>query len=106
MIYILDTHAIVWFLENDPRLGQSASGVFYNPHCRLGVPSIVYCELRHLAKKKKMEKSFEKISEYMKSDPRFELLPLDEGVVDCLEGQLDIHDDIIVATALSFQKQH
>ena len=61
MTYVLDTHAIVWFLTNDRRLGLAARRVLEDGQSRLIVPAIVLAELRHLAAIARVPFSFDKI---------------------------------------------
>ena len=104
MISVLDTHAIVWFLQNDARLGKAASFLLEDPKARFAVPTLVLCELSHLSRKAKLNHSFPKILDFLKADRRFEILSLDEAVIPFLSHQLDIHDDVILATALALEK--
>lgn len=41
MIYIADTHPVVWFLEGNPRLGNNAKAVLSDPQTHLVIPTIV-----------------------------------------------------------------
>jgi len=36
--YILDTHALIWFLEGNPRLGAGAKAVLENENSELILP--------------------------------------------------------------------
>lgn len=48
MVYVPDTHAIVWFLDKDPRLSPAAKNTLANPNTVLIVPTIVLVEITHL----------------------------------------------------------
>nr|HID13157.1 hypothetical protein [Anaerolineae bacterium] len=39
--YIVDTHTLAWYLDDDPRLGAQAEAVLDDPHVRIIVPAIV-----------------------------------------------------------------
>lgn len=43
MIYVLDTHAVVWFLEGSSRLGSAAKEAISDPAGELVIPTIVLC---------------------------------------------------------------
>ena len=40
MIYVLDTHALVWAIENDPRLSAAAKAVMTNPTAEFVIPTV------------------------------------------------------------------
>lgn len=103
MIYGLDTHAIVWFFQDDPRLSVKVGELLGNPSSRFLIPTLVLCELHALSQKKKTD--FPKILQYLKGDDRFEMVPLDEKVVASLPTGLDIHDAVIVATLLAVAQE-
>ena len=42
--YVLDTHALVWYLEGNPRLGQDAKTVMDDPHSEMILPIIALAE--------------------------------------------------------------
>jgi len=42
--YVVDTHALVWFLEGNPRLGANAKAVLEDLASELIVPVIVLSE--------------------------------------------------------------
>lgn len=103
MIYGLDTHAIVWFFQDDPRLSVKVGDLLANQTSRFLIPTLVLCELHALAQKKRTD--FPKILQYLKGDDRFEIIPLDEKVVVSLPAGLDIHDAVIVATLLAVAQE-
>ena len=40
MIYVLDTHAIAWFVENDARLSANARLILEDPASELVIPTM------------------------------------------------------------------
>jgi PIN domain nuclease of toxin-antitoxin system len=44
MKYVVDTHALIWFLEGNPRLGASAKTVLMDPISELILPAIALAE--------------------------------------------------------------
>jgi PIN domain nuclease of toxin-antitoxin system len=46
--YILDTHALIWHLEGNPRLGHKARAVIDDPQSELVLPVIALAEAFHL----------------------------------------------------------
>ena len=58
MVYVLDTHAVVWFLEGSSRLGAAARVALSDPVADLVIPTIVsgggwipVCEETHLGRR-------------------------------------------------------
>jgi len=103
MIYVVDTHALIWFLEGNKRLGAEARQILRDENQHLLIPSIVLAEAKDLAAKGKTRLTFEEVLEAM-SDPRCLIYPLDIAVVRAMPHRLDIHDAIICATALVYHK--
>jgi PIN domain nuclease of toxin-antitoxin system len=100
MRYILDTHALLWHLSNDARLGADAKRVLNDPRALLIVPVLVLAEAKHAADRKRLPIAFERVLQAILVSPRLTVFPMDLYTVQHLSSQLDIHDSIIVATAL------
>lgn len=45
MIYVVDTHAVVWFLEGDSRLSKAARDALNDANIQLVMPTIVLAEI-------------------------------------------------------------
>jgi PIN domain nuclease of toxin-antitoxin system len=101
--YVLDTHALVWHLTNDPRLGSSARSILDDDDSHLVVPIIVLAEAKYIADRKRVPMPFDEILSSVIGEPRCVVFPLDIYVISYLQGDLDIHDSLIVATALYCQ---
>jgi PIN domain nuclease of toxin-antitoxin system len=82
MVYVPDTHAIIWFLDKDPRLSPAAKSTLANPNTVLIVPTMVLVEITHLYGRGRISVSPAVVKQKV------------------LQSSLDIHDAIIVATAL------
>jgi PIN domain nuclease of toxin-antitoxin system len=105
MIYIIDTHALVWFLAGDAKLSSKAQQILGDPGQgnRLAVPTIVLAEAWDLARKKKVSVPFTDVLRAVRAS-RALLLPLELNIINLFPGLLpDIHDEIIIATALDLQ---
>lgn len=103
--YVLDTHAIIWFWQNDPKLGPTARAVMQNPASRLHVPAIALAEVVWIAENKpKLGLPAARVAiRWVLDDPRAVVLPLDVGAVEMTLGLTaigEMHDRQIVATAL------
>ena len=99
-IYVVDTHALAWYLDDDPRLGSQAELVLDNDDVRLIIPAIVLAEIKYLAHKGRLTKSLDEVLRVIGSDPRCTIYPVDLSVVSKAPLGLDIHDSLIVGTAL------
>ena len=100
--YIVDTHALVWFLEGDSRLSITARDALSNPIVQLVIPTIVLAEITFLYAKHRITIGLAEVHTHIASVANCIIYPLDEVVVDYIPTTLDIHDAIIVATALTF----
>lgn len=103
MKYIVDTHALVWHLSTDPRLGAVARRILTSRESEIVIPIIALAEARHIAERKRVAISFEQILQVISNDPRVIVLPLDFTVLAHMPAQLDIHDSLIVAAALYYR---
>ena len=103
MVYVVDTHALVWFLLKDARLGSAARAALQDPTATIVVPTIALAEVAFLHRRGRITLDLAMALAYVAAAPNCRTYPLDEGVVQHLPGVLNIHDGIIVATALLFQ---
>jgi len=101
--YIVDTHALVWFLEKNPRLTETAKVALSNPEAQIVIPTIVLTEIVFLYSKKKISVDLSAVLSDVASSSNCTVYPLDEEVVLRLPTNLDIHDAILVATGLLYR---
>lgn len=105
MNFVADTHALIWWFTDSPKLGKKAFKVFTD--CEHGksvivIPSIVLAEALSIFDKKRVSFDFRKLFEKVRDSDNFVIMALDNPV---LESMLDLkelpelHDKIIVATA-------
>ena len=105
MIYIADTHSLLWFLSEDVQLSAKAKQAF--DICEEGrgvivIPTIVLAELLYLCEKKGKEEQFFKVIEKIEEGTNYMTYNLDMKVIaECrnLKKIKEMHDKIIVATA-------
>jgi PIN domain nuclease of toxin-antitoxin system len=100
-----DTHAILWFLEDDKRL-TSAAGAALEGAQRIFVPSICLVEIIYLVEKGRLDAAVlpRLLAELDRPATTLELAPLDLGVVRALQHIArsdvpDLPDRVIAATA-------
>ncbi|MDI6752021.1 MAG: PIN domain-containing protein [bacterium] len=103
MVYVIDTHALVWFIEKNDRLGKKALEIMRDETKKLIIPSIVLAEIRYLSFKQRIESSFNSILSAVEDDSRCVVYSLDSNIVEAMPLLLNIHDGIICGTALVYQ---
>lgn len=102
--YAVDTHALVWYLTNDPRLGSQAQSILTDPASSLVIPTVVLAEVQYLAAQRRVPLCFTDILSVIFDDPRCLVYPLDTFVLLYLPDELNIHDRLIIATGILYQK--
>lgn len=103
MVYIVDTHTLVWFLEGSSKVGQQALKILRDDTQGLVIPCIVLAEVKYLSAKGRVYLSLDEALEAVEHDPRCVIYPLNPSVVEMMPTILDIHDGIICGTALLYQ---
>jgi len=105
MMYVPDTHALVWYIIGDTRLGQNALLALRDPSQRLVIPTIVLAEIRYISARHRIPLTFEEAVRRIRSVLRGEIAPLDEEIIEAMPTMLEIHDAIICATALVYSRR-
>jgi PIN domain nuclease of toxin-antitoxin system len=106
MIHVIDTHALIWFLQNDPRLGAHATAIMSDPSATFVLPAIVLAEACRIVENgKTFIPSPQAILNAVAADARFTVAPLDISIIarthePDLRRVTEMHDHQIVATAV------
>jgi PIN domain nuclease of toxin-antitoxin system len=95
MTYVVDTHALIWFLERSTRLGAQAAAALRDDAARLVVPAIVLAEVKYLADRGRVETTLERVMRAVSEDVRSRIYPIDEDVVQAMPSFLDINESTI-----------
>lgn len=103
MHYIVDTHALVWFLEKSTKLGKNARKALLDTDSLIVIPSIVLAEIRFLFAKERFQTSLDHVFSVIENNPGCIIYPLDKDIVNIMPTTLEIHDAIITGTALFFE---
>lgn len=103
MIHVVDTHALTRYIEDYRRLGAIGRGIFDDPDSVLVVPTIALAETRFMIFKNKVGIVWDDVIQKLESDQRLIPIPLTLDVLNRVPDSLEMHDGIIVATALSFR---
>lgn len=109
MKHLIDTHALLWFLQDDSRLGRNADSILLDVDNQLVLPAIVLAEAAWIVERGRTSiPSARDLLNAINRDPRFVVYPLTEAVIEKTVSLLEInemHDRQIVATALVLRDQ-
>lgn len=101
--FIVDTHALVWYLDKDKKLSKTAEKALDSSDVSLVIPTVVLAEVKYLFSKRRISISFENVMQAIENDHRCIIYPFDLSCVEHLDERLDLHDGIIVATGVIFR---
>jgi predicted nucleic acid-binding protein len=107
MDYVTDTHSLVWYFTEDSQLSKKALRVFEGTIKKgiIIIPAVVLAEVMFIAKKGKIILTFEETPKRIETYENFDIAPLDVEILrvaDKIEVDLEMHDKLIVATALYY----
>ena len=103
--YVADTHALLWYLQNSPQLGQNANAAFDeadNGNALIYIPAIVLAELYFLIVKFNYPIDFASEFQNLNTSGQFILTsfePADVLDFDADSAVKEMHDRIIVGVA-------
>ncbi|MBI3036011.1 PIN domain-containing protein [Candidatus Woesearchaeota archaeon] len=105
MIYVTDTHSLIWFLTRDPKLWKDALAAFRSADdgkSLMIIPSIAIAEIIYIIERKGVGIKFGDLLNKFEESINYVVYSLNLEVLIELEKFTklnDIHDRIIVATA-------
>lgn len=105
MLYVLDTHVLIWYFTGSARLSPEARDIIDQVRQqggRLLVPTIVLAEALNVAVKGRVVFDFQKLYQLVRAEPEFEIVEFGIEIFDetlRVSAVPEIHDRIIVATA-------
>ncbi|MBD2448044.1 PIN domain-containing protein [Nostoc sp. FACHB-152] len=104
MKYVIDTHALIWFLEGNTRLGANAKALLSHPDSQLVIPATTLAEAVWIVERGRTSIPHpQDIISAVEADSRVVIYPLDKDVIAMtmsLSAIHEMHDRQIVATAL------
>jgi PIN domain nuclease of toxin-antitoxin system len=108
MDFITDTHSLVWYFTEDPRLSKNAFEAFEGTikEGTVVVPAVVLAEIMYIAKRGRITLTFEETLKKIEEYENFSVAPLDTDILktaDRIETDMEMHDKLIVATALYYE---
>jgi PIN domain nuclease of toxin-antitoxin system len=102
---VVDTHALIWFLEGNERLSERARQALANPNAVLVIPAIVLAEAMWIIESGRTGiPSVESFLGDVLADPRVIIEPLTHQLAIAahyLQAIPEMHDRQIVAAALA-----
>lgn len=105
--YIVDTHALIWYLEGNTKLSKKARAILDDTQSQLVLPLIALAEAAFIVERGRTSiSSVDDLLLGMRSAPHLDLFPLNWEVFEqsLLAINIpEIHDRLIVATALYLQ---
>lgn len=104
MKYVIDTHALIWFLEGNSRLGANAKAVLSHSDSQLVIPATTLAEAVWIVERGRTSiPSGKDVIAAVESDYRVLIYPLDKEIIEMtmsLSSINEMHDRQIAATAL------
>ncbi len=107
MNYAVDTHSLVWYFTDDPRLSKQALDAFEQTKQEglIIIPTVVLAEVMFIARKGRITITFTETLKKIEGCENFTVAPLDIEILkvaDKMKADIEMHDKLIVATALYF----
>ena len=104
MKYVIDTHALIWFLEGNSLLSTKAKFILSQPDSQLIIPATTLAKAVWIVERGRTSIPDPKdVISVVNADPRVVIYPLDKEVIEItmsLSVIQEMHDRQIVATAL------
>jgi PIN domain nuclease of toxin-antitoxin system len=98
--YVVDTHALIWYIENNPRLGAGARQVMNNRDSTLFLPIIALAEACWIVEHGRCNiPTVADLLTDVDGDPRIVLIPLERETIDLsltLTVIREMHDRLII----------
>lgn len=105
MIYVIDTHVLIWYFTGNKRLSNELIRTIDQARQEDGsllVPTIVLAEAMIVAIKGRAAFDFEQLYARIQTEPAFKIVSFDANIFDetlRIQKIPEVHDRIIAATA-------
>ncbi len=105
--FVTDTHSLVWYFTENPRLSKKALNTFEKTVKKgaIIIPTVVLAEVLFISRKGRIAMSFDNTLARIEENENYEIAPLDMEILKVAHGidyELEMHDQLIVATALFY----
>ena len=105
MNFVTDTHALLWWFVDSPKVSSKAAEIFEK--CESGenvifIPSIVLAEALSIFEKKRVPFDLRRLLKRTEESENFAIIPFDYPILQKMIDLKDVpelHDKIIVSTA-------
>jgi PIN domain nuclease of toxin-antitoxin system len=107
--YVADTHALAWFVSEDPRLSLKAGQILSQAEAgevQVLISTLVLAELTYIAQKNRVKVTIKELLNKINQGDGFIIVAFDLPIFQVmltLPENWDIHDRIIAATASYYQ---
>ncbi len=102
MIYVLDAHSLIWFVTDDGRLSPAAAAAIEDVSAQLIVPTIALAEIARAHDRGRVRATPVQVRSFITAAANVVVRPFDLAVLDRVPVSLELHDGIIVGTALIY----
>ena len=105
-LYVADSHSLIWYLLDSPRLSFNANEVFNSVEqgkAKLLIPAIVIAEIIFIVQGGKVQADLDSLILKIQDSDNFQISPLGLDELICLKEQTEIsemHDRFIVCEAI------
>jgi len=106
MVYLLDTHAVIWMAENSPSMPLAIKQIIGNSHNKIGISSVSLWEIaiKLSIGKLKISMSLKELIDYFRGRD-FDFLQVEDEYVLGLSKLPPIHKDpfdrLLISTAIA-----
>lgn len=104
MKYVADTHTLVWYFLDDSRVDKKIYNIIDNFKNLINIPTIVLAEIMFISKKGRITLSFEDTLKKIQEKQNLDIVSLDVSTIKIANGieyELEMHDKLILATAIN-----
>ena len=100
MHFVIDAHALLWNLEDSPKLSNLAGKTIATAE-KIFIPTIVLLEVQSILEKRQEQGKFSDLLGRIENQRKFAVYPLSIEVIKEFIpiGRIEMHDRIILATA-------
>jgi PIN domain nuclease of toxin-antitoxin system len=101
--FIVDTHAVLWYLTADARLSSKALAILRDAGSLLFIPAIVVAESLYIIEHGKSPATPTQLWDFVRLSSNVSFCPVDETILkqaETLTTIPEMHDRLIVATAV------
>jgi len=108
--YIIDTHTLLWYLDNSKQLGKRAEGILNDRNARFWLPAIALAEALFILEKGRGQYALSerRLLARVRADSRIRTVALGQRILDLTlhcKAIDEMHDRQIVASALFIQNR-